>query len=144
MLHLNDHLYTKHMCIFVGSEFLVSHCKLHTPRHFYGLSQLEICLTTTNGSFTRGVSIPTCYSPTQVFFITLFNRATLLDFIPLDQAHPIKHQTQCWFFNHALTPIQCDVPVHMQCNASLHATCIMNAIRTTQTTQLIMCHGQLS
>ena len=25
-----------------------------------------------------------------------------------------------FFFNHALTPIQCDVPVHMQCNAPLY------------------------
>ena len=66
------------------------------------------------------MSILACYYPTQVFFTTLFNHATLLDFVPLDQAHPIKHQTQCLFFNHALTPIQYDVLVHMQCNASLH------------------------
>ena len=66
------------------------------------------------------MSITALYYPTQVFFTTLFNCATLLEFVPLDQAHPTKHQMHCSFLNHALTPIQCDVPVHMQCNASLH------------------------
>ena len=93
MLHLNDHLYTKLMCLFVGSEFLVSHRRLRTPRHFYGLSQLELCLITLTGLSPEWVSIPTCYYPTQVFFTILFNCATLLDFFPLDRAHLIKHQT---------------------------------------------------
>ena len=95
MLHFNDHLYSKLMCLFVGSEFLVSHHRLHTPRHFYALSPLEICLTTLPGLSPEGVSILTCYDLTQVFFTTLFNRTTLLDFIPLDRAHLIKHQKQC-------------------------------------------------
>ena len=70
------------------------------------------------------MSIPTCYYPTQVLFTTLFNRATLM---------------QCLFFNHALTPIQCDVPMPMKCNAPLHViSCHMyneyymdNTIHTT-------------
>ena len=48
-------------------------------------------------------------------------------------------------FNHALTPIPCDVSVHMQCNAPLHVIschmyneCYMdNTINTTY-----WCHGQ--
>ena len=55
MLHLNDHLYTKLMCLFVGIEFLVSHCRLRTPRHFYGLSPLELCLTTPTGLSPKGL-----------------------------------------------------------------------------------------
>ena len=41
MLHLNDHLYTKLMCILWGNKFLVSHRRLHKPKHFHGLSPLE-------------------------------------------------------------------------------------------------------
>ena len=33
-------LYSKFMCLFVDSGFLVSHRKLRKPRHFYGLSPL--------------------------------------------------------------------------------------------------------
>ena len=66
MLHLNDHLYTKLMCLFMGSEVLVSHRKLRTLRQFYGLSTLKLCLTTLTGLSPEGVSIPSCYYPTQV------------------------------------------------------------------------------
>ena len=58
MLHLNDHLYTKLMCLFLSSEFFVSHRRLRTPRHFYGLSPLELCLTRIDRSFTRGGVYP--------------------------------------------------------------------------------------
>ena len=59
--------------------------------------------------------------------------------------HTIKHQTQCRFTNHAITPIQCDVHMHMQCKMPLHViSCHMhnecyidNTIHTTY-----QCHGQ--
>ena len=49
-------------------------------------------------------------------------------------------------YNHALTPMSCDVPVH-NCNAMhhsmlYHATCIMNATWTHNSTPLTGCHGQ--
>ena len=53
MLHFNDNLYKKLMCLFMGQRILVSHHRLRTPRHFRELSPLELCLTTANGSFTR-------------------------------------------------------------------------------------------
>ena len=53
MLHLNDYLYKKLTCLVVGSKFLVSCRRLRTPRHFYGISPLELCLTTNISSFTR-------------------------------------------------------------------------------------------
>ena len=54
---------------------------------------------------------------------------------------PTKSNTKhsVYSFNHALTPIQCDIPVHIQCNAPLHVIschmyneCYMdNTIHTT-------------
>ena len=41
MIHLNDHFIFKTMYQFVGSEFLVSHVRLHKPRNFYSLSPLD-------------------------------------------------------------------------------------------------------
>ena len=84
-------IYKTHVS-FMSSEFLVSHRKLRTPKHFHELSPLELCITTNIGSFIRGGVYP-CYYLTQVFFTILFNRVTLLDFVQLDQGHPIKHQT---------------------------------------------------
>ena len=135
MLHLNDHLYTKLMCLFVGSEFLVSHRRLCTPRHFYGLSPLELCLTTLTGLSPEGVSMPACYYSTQIFFTTLFNRACL-----------------CWTSSHLTKPTQSNIKRNVDsstmhshsfnamspciCNAMrhcilYHAACIINATWTT-------------
>ena len=41
MIHHNDHFIFKiHAPFFMGSGFLVSHRRIHRPRHFYGLSPL--------------------------------------------------------------------------------------------------------
>ena len=92
------------------------------------------------------MSILVCYYPTQIFFTTLLNRATLLNFIPHDRAHPIKHQMQCGFFStmhshsfNAMSPCICNVMRHCML---YHVTCIMNATWTTQSTPLTGCHGQ--
>ena len=38
-----------------------------------------------------------------------------------NDTEPTQSNTRCSVdYNHALTPIQCDIPVHMQCNAPLH------------------------
>ena len=99
----------------------------------------RLCLTLISGSFTREGVYLYLLIPDTYFLYHLFNRATLLDVVPFNRAHPIKHQTQCRFLNHALTLIQCDVPMHMQCNMSLHViSCQMynefytnNTIHTT-------------
>ena len=124
---------------FVGSEFLVSHCRLHTTRHFYELSPLEMCLTTLTSLSLEEMSIPACYYPTQVFFTTLFNHATLFDVIQQYQAHPIKHQTQSSNSINAMSLYICNAMRHYML---YHATCIMNATWTTPTTPLTYFHGQ--
>ena len=142
MLHLNDHLYTKLMCLFVGSKFLVSHCRLCTPRYFYGLSLLEICLTTLMDLSLEGVSIPTCYYPTQVFFTTLFNRVTLLDFVHLiepTQSNTKRNVDSSTMHSHPfneMSPCICNAMRHCML---YYATCIMNVTWTTQSTTLITC-----
>ena len=147
MLNLNDHLYTKLMCLFVGCKFL-SHRKVRTPRHFYGLSQLELCLTITNGSFTpRGclsllVITPHKFSLPHYSTVQLHWTSSYL-------TKPTQSNTKCSIgfstmhshpFN-AMSPCICNSIRHYML---YHATCIMNATRTTKTTQFIMCHGQLS
>ena len=104
--YLNDHFIFKTMHLFVGSEFLVSHHRLRKPKHFYSLSSTGTMSDHNWRVFhPRGGSITASLFPTHIFFTTLFNRATLLDVVPFNRAHPIKHQTQCRFINHALTPI---------------------------------------
>ena len=148
MLQLNDHLYTKVMCLFVGSEFLVSHRRLRTPRHFYGLLPLELCLTTTNESFTRGgclsllaitrhkFSLPhysilrLCWTSSHLTKPNQLNTKCSVDFSTM-HSHPFNAMSLCI----------CNAMRHC---ILYHVTCIMNATQTTQTTQFIMCHGQLS
>ena len=64
------------------------------------------------------MSNPSCYYPLHVFscYITVRLCWTLSNYTEPTHQSPsivIDH-------NHALTPIQCYVPVHMQCNAPLH------------------------
>ena len=55
-------------CVFfMGSEFLVSQHRLHTPRYFYGLSPLQLSLTIINGSFTREGVYPCLLLPDTSF-----------------------------------------------------------------------------
>ena len=145
MLHINDHLYTKLMCLFVGSEFLVLHSRLRSPRHFYCLSPLELCLTTVEGSFTRGGVYPYFLIP-DTFSLPLYSTVRL-----------------CWILSHLTEPTQlntkCNVDsstMHLHpfnamppciCNAMrhcmlYHTTCIMNTTWTTQSTPLTVHHGQ--
>ena len=120
MLHLNDHLYTKLMCLFVGNEFLVSHRKLHIPKHFHRLSPLELCLTKNTESFTRGGVYPCLLLP-DISFPLPFHLTVKLYWTLSNGTEPTQSNTKRGVdYNHALTPIQCDVPVHMQCNAPLH------------------------
>ena len=122
MLHLNDHLYTKLMCLFVDSEFSGSHYKFRTSFNtFTAFHLLELCLATINGSFTRVGVHPCLLLPEKSF---LYHIIQLCDSVKLHPTSPSPpNQTpnaMLIFFNHALTPIQCNVPMHMQCDAPLH------------------------
>ena len=140
MLHLNDHLYTKLMCLFLSSEFLVSHRRLRTPGHFYGLSSLELCLTTIDRSFTRGGVYPYLLLPDTNFIYHIIQPCDSVGLRPTLPSPPNQTQnTVLILFNHALTPIPCHFPVHMKCNEPLHVIschmyneCYMdNTINTT-------------
>ena len=122
MLYLNDHLYTKLMCLFMGSEFW--------------------CRTETNGSFTRGGVYP-CLLLLEISFILLFHLTVLLYWTSSNSTKPTQSNTKYSVdYNHAFTRIQCNVPVHMQCNAPLHVIschmyneCYMD--NTNHTTHLV-------
>ena len=117
---LNDHLYSKLMCLFVGSEFLVLHRRLCTPRHFHGLSPLELCLTKNTGSFTRGGVYPHLLLP-DTSFPLLFHLSVQLCWTSSNNTEPTQSNTKHIVdYNHTLTTIQCDVLVHMQCNVPFH------------------------
>ena len=66
MLHLNDHLYTKLMCLLWAVNFWCR-TRLRMPKHFQGLSLLEICLTTNTWSFTRREIYPYLLLPDTSF-----------------------------------------------------------------------------
>ena len=60
-------LYSKSMCLFVGSGFLVSHHRLCKPRHFYGLSPLGTVSDHNWRVFTRGGIYPFLLIPDTYF-----------------------------------------------------------------------------
>ena len=123
----------------MSSEFLVSHRRLRTPKDFHGLSPLEICITTNTGSFTRWGIYP-CLILLDTYFLLPFHVTVQPYWTSSNGTKPTQSITKRSVdYNHALTPIQCDVLVHMQCNASLHVIscpmyneCYMdNTIHTT-------------
>ena len=98
----------------------MSHRRLRTPRHFHGLSSLELCLTINNESFIRGGGYPYLLLPNTSFLLP-FHLTMQLCWTLSNGTELTQSNTKCSVdFNHALTPIQCNVPVHMQCNAPLH------------------------
>ena len=62
-------IYIQNSCVFCRQLILVSHHRLCTPKHFHGLSPLELCLTTNTGSFTQGGIYPYLLLPDTSFFL---------------------------------------------------------------------------
>ena len=103
--------------------------------------------TTYTGSFTRRGSIPIFYHPIHIFiymYATMRFCLTSANGTESTNHSITKHSVDSY---HALTPMSYDVPMHnaMRCATTClcHTTFVRNAIWTTQTTQFIMCHGQL-
>ena len=135
----------------MGSEFLGSHRRLHTPSDNFANFHRWIIMS--NQEYRvfhlRGGIYPFLLYPTHIFFISFLFYATvrlILDVVPFYRAHhralntvsiftmysrhTIEHQTQCRSLPCTHTHImQC--PVH-KCNAMplhvSHATCTMNAM----------------
>ena len=106
MIHHNDHFIFKTMHLFMSRGFLVSHPRLRKPRHFYGLSPLGTMSDHNWRAFHPRGDLSLLVNTRHIFSLPfLINGVTLLDVVPFNRAHPIKHQTQCRFINHALTPI---------------------------------------
>ena len=131
---------------FVGNKFLSSHRRLRMPSYTFTGFTVRNVSTTYTGSFTRGGIFPYLLLPETYFHSYVCNHANFLDVVQWYRVHQsiIKHSVDSY---HALTPMSCDVPVHnaMRCTTTClcHVTYVMNVIWTTQTTQFIICHGQL-
>ena len=82
----------------------------------FGLSPLE-CMNQSSLS-PKGMSNPSCYYPPNVFPCYATMRLCWTSSNGTEPTH--QSPSMVIDHNHALTPIQCDVPVHMQCNAPLH------------------------
>ena len=135
-------IYFTKPCVFMGSRFSRSHCKLFTSSYtFTGFHRWKrinhICLS------PEGVSISACYHPTHIS-ISMYATVKLC-WTSSNGTKSTKHNVDSY---HALIPMSCDVPVHnaMRCATTClcHTTYVRNAIWKTQTTQFIMCRGQLS
>ena len=122
------------MCLFLGSNFSGSHCKLRKPSYtFTGFHhRTHIYNKKILGLSSEGVSIPACYYPTHIF---IFIYTTV---------------RPCWTLSHRTEPTQSNtnsaliITIHSHpfnamspciCNAMrhfmlYHATCIMNATWT--------------
>ena len=118
MLHLNDHLYSK-SCVFLwvanfrgliaGFASLPTFSRAFTVGH--------ICITKTNGAFTRGGCLSLLANTRHIFsfFVSILIVRpcwTLSHHIEPTQSNT-KHIVD---YNHALTPISCNVLVYMQCD----------------------------
>ena len=146
MIHHSDHFIFKIMRLFVGSGFLVSHRWLCKPRHFYGLSTLGTMFDHNWWVFHSREDLFLLDDTQHNFFFTiLINRATLLDVVPFNRAHPINTKrsvNSLTMHSHpfnAMSLCICNARCHCM---SYHVTCIMNATWTTQSTPLTGCHRQ--
>ena len=146
MLHLNDHLYTKLMCLLYATNFWC---------HTVGFSRLNTFIVGIMSNHKYRIFYPRWYlslfAITRHIFSLPFYSIVQLCWTLSNGTEPIQSITKRSVdYNHALTHIQCDVHVHMQCNAPLHVIschmyneCYMdNTIHTTHRvswTNLISC-----
>ena len=89
-------------------------------RHFHGISLSELCLTKNTKSFTQGGVYPSLLLPDTSFPLP-FHLTVRLCWTLSSGIEPTQLNTKHIVdYNHALTPIHCDVLMHMQRNAPLH------------------------
>ena len=114
MLYLNDHLYIKLMCLLWAmnfwcrtagfahlNTFTVGIMSNHKYWVFHPIGGIYYCLLLPNTSF----------------FYHFIQPCDSIGCRPTVSSPPNQLPNAVLIFNHALTLIQCDVPVHMQCNA---------------------------
>ena len=121
MLHFNDHLYSK-SCVFLwvanfqgltsGFASLPTLSRAFTVGH--------ICITKTNEAFNRGGVYPYLLIPNR-FSFSCIQPCDLVARCPTVPSLPNQTPNTMHDYNHALTPISCNFPMHMQCDVSFHA-----------------------
>ena len=77
-------LYSKFMCLFMGSGFLVSHHGLGKPKHFYDLSLLGT-MSNHNWRVFHSRGDLSLLANTRHMFSVSCNRETLLDIVPFTE-----------------------------------------------------------
>ena len=146
MSYSNDHFFYKTMCLLEATNFLCLTAGFaRLPTHSR-LSPLETYQQHIPSLSPKGVSIPTCYYPKHIF-ISMY--ATLRLGWTSSNRTESTNQSPNTVLIHIMhsNPMSCDVPLHnaIRCATTClcHATYVINATWTTQTTKFIMCHGQL-
>ena len=117
MLHLNDHLYSK-QCVFL---WVANFRGLTTGFALLSLAFTvgHICITKNTEAFTRGGYLSLLAIPRHIFSFPCIQSCEFVGRCPSVLSLP-SNTKHCVDHNHALPPIKCDVPVHMQCNVPLH------------------------
>ena len=121
-------LYSKSMRLFVGSEFLVSHCGLRKPRHFYGLALLGT-MSDNNWRVFHSRGDLFLLADTRHIFSVSCNRATLLDVVPFIEPTQSTPSAVSIYQPCAHTQLNAMPPCiyNAKCHCMLsHVTCIMN------------------
>ena len=134
IMHPNDHFTFKTMCLFVGSEFLVSHHRLCKPRHFTAFHRWGLCLTIIGWSFTRGGFYPCLLAP-NTYFILPFHSTVRLNwtssrFTELTQSNTKHSVDSPTMHSHpfiTMSPCICNAMFHC---TLCHVTCMINATWT--------------
>ena len=127
-------IYILNSFVFCGQRILVSHRRLRTPKHFHGLSPLEICITINTGCFTRGGIYPFMLLPDTSFLYHIIQPCDFVGLCPTLDSLPNQSPNAVLIFIYASHPFNTMSPCI--CNAMrhcmlYHVTCIMNATWTT-------------
>ena len=132
MIHHNDHFIFKIHFIFnimllcVGSEFLVSHHRIHKPRHFYGISPLGTMSDHNWRVFLPREDLSQLADTQHIFYLPFQSTVRL-----------------CWTLSHLTEPTQSNtkrsvnLPTMHSHPFNAISQCICNAIMPLQ---VISCH----
>ena len=120
MLHLNDHFYTKLMCLFVGSKLLgVSSQALHASYTFIGFLHWTHMYNQKYPVFHPRGYLSLLAFTQHIFSFSCMQPCDFIGHRPTIPSPPSNTKRSVDPFQ--LTPMSCDVPVHMQCDVPLHA-----------------------
>ena len=118
-------LYSKSMCLFVSSGFLVSQRGLCKLRHFYDISPLGT-MSDHNWRVFHLKGELSLLADTRHIFSVSCNRVTLLGVVPFIEPTQSNTKRSVDLPTMHSHPTQCDAPVHIQLKMPLHViSCYM-------------------